>query len=101
MAAILIFKFLVKIAKLKKAYISKTVQDKAILMKVLTHRASLQSSHLKIFVSPKNDSHFELLNFSQNFSKHKNACISKTVRDRLIPTKLLAVRVSLWSSHTN
>ena len=45
MAVILNFPIFRKIAKHKNAYISKTVLDKAISMKFLTHRVSLQSSH--------------------------------------------------------
>ena len=47
--------FFAKIAKHKNAYISKTVRDRAISTKFLTHRVSLQSSHpnfQKNFVSP-------------------------------------------------
>ena len=50
------FEFFAKIAKHKNAYISKTVLDRAISMKFLTHRLSLQSSYPnfeKNFVSPK------------------------------------------------
>ena len=50
------FEFFAKIAKHKNAYISKTMLDKAILTKCLTHRLSLQSSHpnfQKNFVSSK------------------------------------------------
>ena len=56
MAAILNFRIFRKIAKHKNAYISKTVLDRAILTKFLTHRVSLQSSHAnfqKKFVLPK------------------------------------------------
>ena len=52
MAAILIFEFF---AKHKKAYISKTVLDRAISTKFFTCRVSLLSSHANfqnIFVSP-------------------------------------------------
>ena len=45
MATILNFRIFRKIAKHKNAYISKTVLDRAILTKFLTHRLSLQSSH--------------------------------------------------------
>ena len=40
-----IFEFFAKIAKHKNAYISKTLLDRAISTKCLTHRVSLQSSH--------------------------------------------------------
>ena len=45
MAAILNFRIFRKIAKHKNAYISKTMLDRAISTKFLTHRVSLQSSH--------------------------------------------------------
>ena len=51
-----IFEFFAKIAKHKNAYISKTLLDRAISMKFLTHRVSLQSTHAnfqKNFVLPK------------------------------------------------
>ena len=56
MAAILNFQIFRKIAKHKNAYISKTVLDRAISTKFLTHRVSLQTSHAnfqKTFVLPK------------------------------------------------
>ena len=56
MAAILNFRIFHKIAKHKNAYISKTVLDRAISTKFLTHRVSVQSSHAnfqKNFVLPK------------------------------------------------
>ena len=56
MAAILNFRIFRKIAKHKNPYISKTVLDRAISTKFLTHRVSLQSSHAnfqKNFVLPK------------------------------------------------
>ena len=56
MAAILNFRIFRKIAKHKNAYISKTVLDRAISTKFLTHRVSLESSYPnfeKIFLSPK------------------------------------------------
>ena len=45
MAAILNFRIFRKITKHKNAYISKTVLDRAISTKFLTHRVSLQSSY--------------------------------------------------------
>ena len=49
MAAILNFRnFFAKIAKHKDASILKTVLDRAILTKFLTHRESLQKSHLDL-----------------------------------------------------
>ena len=56
MAAILNFRIFRKIPNHKNAYISKTVLDRAISTKFLTHRVSLQSSHAnfqKKFVLPK------------------------------------------------
>ena len=56
MVAILNFRIFRKIAKHKNAYISKTVLDRAISTKFLTHRVSLKSSHAnfqKKFVLPK------------------------------------------------
>ena len=56
MAANLNFRIFRKIAKHKNAYISKTVLDRAISTKFLTHRVSRQSSHAnfqKNFVLPK------------------------------------------------
>ena len=49
MAAILNFRIFRKIAKHKNAYISKTVLDRAISTKFLTHTVSLQSNHAKNF----------------------------------------------------
>ena len=103
MAAILYFRIFRKFAKHKNAYISKTLLDRAILMKFLTHRVALQSSH----------ANFQKKNFLQKMAailyfrifrkiaKHKNAYISKTVLDRAISTKFLTHRVSLQSSHAN
>ena len=79
MAAILNFRIFRKIAKHKNAYISKTVLDRAISTKFLTHRVSLQSSHAnfqKNFILPKMAA---ILNFCAKIAKHKNANISKTV----------------------
>ena len=55
-AAIFSFRIFRKITKHKNAYISKTVLDRAISTKFLTHRVSLQSSYpifKKSFVLPK------------------------------------------------
>ena len=97
------FEFFAKIAKHKNAYISKTLQDRAISTKFLIHRVYLQSSHAnfqKNFVSPKMAA---ILNFRifRKIAKHKNAYILKTVLDRVISTKFLTHRVSLQSSHAN
>ena len=80
MAAILNFRIFRKIAKHKNAYISKTMLDRAISTKFLTHRVSLQSSHAnfqKKFCLAKNGGHFEFSNFCAKIAKHKNAYISK------------------------
>ena len=93
--------FFAKIAKHKNAYISKTVLDRVILTKFLTHRVSLQSSHAnlqKIVVSPKMAA---ILNFFAKIAKHKNGYISKTVLDRAFSTKFLTHRVSLQTSYPN
>ena len=71
MAAILNFRIFRKIAKHKNAYISKTVLDRAISTKFLTHRVSLQSSHAnfqKSFVLPKMAA---ILNFPQKLQNIK------------------------------
>ena len=99
MAAILNFRIFRKIAKHKNAYISKTVLDRAISTKFLTHRVSVKSSHAnfqKNFVLPKMAA---ILNFCAEIAKHKNANISKTVLHRAISTKFLIFRVSLQSSY--
>ena len=102
MAAILNFRIFRKIAKHKNAYISKTVLDRAILTKSLTHRVSLQSSHAnfqKNFSLAKNGGHFEFSNFCAKIAKHKNANISKPVLHRVTLTKFFIFRVSLQSSY--
>ena len=102
MAAILNFRIFRKIAKHKNAYISKTVLDRAISTKFLTHRVSLESSHSnfqKKFCLAKNGGHFEFSNFCTKIAKQKNANISKTMLDRMISTKFLIFRVSLQSSY--
>ena len=84
MAAILNFRIFAKITKHKNAYISKTVLDRAISTKFLTHRVSVQSSYpnfQNFFVSPKIAGHFEFFEFSK-ISKHKNEYILKTMLDR-------------------
>ena len=99
MAAILNFRIFRRNCKHKNAYNSKTVLDRAISTKFLTHRVSLQigpSNFQKNFVSPKMAA---ILNFR---IFHKNAYISKTVLDRAISTqKILTHRVSLQSGHCN
>ena len=99
MAAILNFRIFRKNSKHKNAYISKTLLDRAISTKFLTHRVSLQSSHAnfqKKFVLPKMAA---ILNFCAKIAKHKNANISKTVLHRAISTKFFIFRVSLQSSY--
>ena len=74
MAAILNFRIFRKIAKHKNAYISKTVQDRAISTKFLTHRVSLQSTHAnfqKNFVSPTMAAILNFRNFRQNCKTQK------------------------------
>ena len=98
-----IFEFFAKIAKHKNAYISKTLLDRAILTKFLTHRVSLESSHANFQKKNFSQKMAAILNFRifRKIAKHKNAYISKTVLDRAILTKFLTHRVSLQSSHTN
>ena len=98
MAAILNFRIFRKIAKHKNAYIWKTMLDRAISTKFLTHRVSVQSSHAnfqKKFCFAKNGGHFEFSNFCAKIAKHKNANISKTVLRRANSI----FRVSLQSSY--
>ena len=91
-----IFAFFAK--KHKSAYISKTMGDRAISTKFLTHRVSLHTfTFFQNFISPKWRA-FWIFEFLQ---KHKNAYISKTVRDRAISTKIFTHRVSLKISHRN
>ena len=102
MAAILNFRIFRKIAKHKNAYISKTMLDRAISTKFLTHRVSLKSRHgnfQKKICLAKNGGHFEFSNFCVKIAKHKNANILKTVLQRMISTKFFIFRVSLQSSY--
>ena len=103
MAAILNFRIFRQIIKHKNAYISKTVLDRAISTKFLTHRVSLQSSHANFQKKNFSQKMAAILNFRifRQIIKHKNAYISKTVLDRAISTKFLTHRVSLQSSHAN
>ena len=98
-----IFEFFAKIAKHKNAYISKTLLDRAISTKFLTHRVSLQSSHanFQAKISRKKWRPFWIFEIFRKIAKHKNAYISKTVLDRAISTKILTHWVSLQSSHAN
>ena len=82
--------------KHKFAYISLTVQDRAISSKFSTHRVSQQSTlanFQKIFLSLKMTA---ILNFrfSPKMKKHKFPSISLTVRDRGISSKFSTPRVS-------
>ena len=88
----------------KNSYISKTVLDRAILMKYLTHRVSGQSSHSNLkknFLSPKMTAILNFQFFGGKIAKHKNAYISKTMLDWAISMKFLTHMVSLQSSHLN
>ena len=99
MAAIL--NFFSKKLQNKNTYISKTVLDRTISTKFLTHRVCLQSNHpnfQEIFVSPKMAAIFRI--FCTN-SKHRTAYISKTVKHREILTNFLTHRVYLQGSHPN
>ena len=83
MAAILNFRIFRKIAKHKNAYISKTVLDRAISTKFLTHRVSLQSNHA---------------NFQKNFILPKMAAILnfRIFAQKLQNTKMLIFRKSCY-----
>ena len=68
------FEIFAKLAKHKNAYISKTVLDRAISTKFLTHRVSLQSSYPnfgKNFVSPKMAAILNFRNFRKNCKTQK------------------------------
>ena len=74
MAAILNFRIFRKICRTQNAYISKTVLDRGISMKFLSHRVSLQSSYpnfQKIFVSPKMAVILNFRIFRKNCKTHK------------------------------
>ena len=103
MGAILNFRNFRKNCKTQKCYISKTMLDRAISTKFLTHRVSLQSSHANFQKKNFSQKMAAILNFRifRKIAKHKNAYISKTVLDRAISTKFLTHRVSLQSSHAN
>ena len=71
-------------------------------MKFLTHRVSLQSSHVnfqKNFILPKMAAILNFRIFAQKLQNTKNANISKTVLHRAISTKFFIFRVSLQSSY--
>ena len=74
MVAILNFRIFRKIAKHKNAYITKTVLDRAISTKLLTHRVSLQSSHAnfqKDFILPKMTAILNFQIFAQKLQNTK------------------------------
>ena len=84
--AIMNFPIFRKIAKHKNACISKTVQDRAILAKFLTHRVTVSTSLSKfqrIFHLPKMAA---ILNFQIFFknAKHQIASVSLTMQNRAI-----------------
>ena len=84
MAAILNFKFMTKMVKLKIACISLTVRDRAILVKFLAHRVSKQDTlpiFKKKFSSFQKWQPFSIFKFLTKMVKLKIACISYTVRD--------------------
>ena len=88
-----IFEFFAKIPKHKNAYISKSLLDRAISTKFLTHRLSLQSSHANFQkkFSRKKWQPFWIFEF---FAKLQNI-------DRAISMKFLTHRVLLQSTHAN
>ena len=72
--------------------ISKTLVDRAISTKFLTHRVSLQSSHpnfQKKFLPRPKWRPCWIFQFFTKIAKHKNAYISKTMLDRVISTNFL------------
>ena len=96
-----IFEFFAKITKHKNACISKTVPDRAISVKFLTHRESVRTSLSKfqwIFHLPNKWRSFWIFKFFAKIIKHKNYCISKTVPDRETLAKVLTHRVSMKTS---
>ena len=102
MAAILNFRIFRKIAKHKNAYISKTVLDRAIFTKFLTHRVSLQSSHAnfqKTFVLPKMAAILNFRIFAQKLQNIKILISRKPCYIERFRRKFLIFRVSLQSSY--
>ena len=65
------FEFFAKIAKHKNAYISKTLLDRAISTKFLTHRVPLQSSHANFQKKKFSPKMAAILNF-RIFAKLQN-----------------------------
>ena len=87
MAAILNFRIFRKIAKHKNAYISKTVLDRAISTKFLTHRVSLQSSHAnfqKNFVLPKMAAILNFQLFAQKLQNTRMLILYKWLFSRVL-----------------
>ena len=69
-----ILNFFAKIAKHKNDYILKTVLERAISTKFLTHRVSLQSSHgnfQKYVISPKMAAILNFQIFRKNYKTQK------------------------------
>ena len=94
MAAILNFRIFRKIAKHKNAYISKTVLDRAISTKFLTHWVSLQSSHAnfqKNFILPKMAAILNFRIFAQKLQNTKMWIFRK-------PCYIERFRRNFWSS---
>ena len=93
MAAILNFRIFRKIAKHKNAYISKTVLDRAISTKFLTHRVSLQSSHAnfqKNFVLPKMAAILNFRIFAQKLQNTKMLIFRKPCYIERFPRNFLS-----------
>ena len=102
MAAILNFRIFRKIAKHKNAYISKTVLDRAISTKFLTHRVSMQSSHAnfqKNFVLPKMAAILNFRIFAQKLQNTKMLIFRKPCYIEQFQQNFFIFRVSLQSSY--
>ena len=94
MAAILNFRIFREIAKHKNAYISKTVLDRAISAKFLTHRVSLESTHAnfqKNFILPKMAAILNFQIFAQKLQNTKMLIFRK-------PCYIERFRQNFWSS---
>ena len=94
MAAILNFRIFRKIAKHKNAYISKTVLDRVISTKFLTHRVSLQSSHANFqklnFVLPKMAAILNFRIFAQKLQNTKMLIFRKPCYIERFPRNFLS-----------
>ena len=102
MAAILNFRIFRKIAKHKNAYISKTVLDRAISTKFLTHWVSLQSSHAnfqKNFILPKMAAILNFRIFAQKLQNTKMLIFRKPCYIERFRRNFFIFRVSLQSSY--